>query len=144
MYRNAGFQSDMVLIANKQSEAINPLLYNIEDITNIATCVVFNGVMYFVDASQKILPFGYLPTNYYNGYTRIVNGQGGAAVELRPELANNITSTFVSIKPAEESKENYNYKFSIKKHWGSMMLSATERTGKTTVHYSEKNDGQSI
>lgn len=118
MYRNAGFQSDIILIANKQSEAINPLLYNIEDITDIATCVVSNGVMYFVDASQKELPFGYLPTNYYNGYTRIVNSLGGAAVELRPELANNTTSTFVSIKPAEESKENYNYKFSIKKTLG--------------------------
>lgn len=118
MYRNAGFQSDIVLIANKQSEPLNPFLYNVEDITNIVTCVVSNGVMYFADASQKHLPFGYLHTDLYNGYTRIVNRDGGTAVELHPGLASNTTSTFVSIKPAEESKENYIYKFSLKKTLG--------------------------
>lgn len=118
MYRNAGFQSDIVLIANKQSEALNPLLYNIEDITNITACVVLNGVMYFVDASQKELPFGYLPTGYYNGYTRIVNSQGGGAVDLNPALAHNTTSTFVSIKPIAEEKESYTYKFTLRKTLG--------------------------
>lgn len=118
MYRSAGFQSDIVLIANKQSEPLSPFLYNVEDITDIITCVVSNGIMYFADASQKHLPFGYLPTDFYNGYARIVNKQGGSAVELLPHLANNTTSTFVSIKPMEESKENYVYKFSMKKTLG--------------------------
>lgn len=118
MYRSAGFQSDMVLIANKHSEAINPLLYNIEDITNIATCVVLDDMIYFVDASQKELPFGYLPNHYYNGYTRIVNSQGGGAVDLRPELAHNTTSTFVSLKPIPAENENYAYKFLFRKTLG--------------------------
>jgi len=118
LYRNAGFQSDIVLIANKQSEALNPLLYNIEDITNIATSVVHNDIMYFVDASQKELPFGYLPTDYYNGYTRIINSQGGSAVDLNPALAHNTTSTFVSLKPIAEEKESYTYKFLFRKTLG--------------------------
>ncbi len=118
LYRNAGFESNIVLIANKHSEAINPLLYNIEDITNVATCVVLDEVMYFVDASQKELPFGYLPAGYYNGYTRIIKSRGGAAVDLSPVLAQNTTSTFVSLKPMGEEKESYTYKFSFRKTLG--------------------------
>lgn len=116
IYRNKGFESDLVLLANKNSEQLNPLLYNISDITNYVVRIIIDGKAYFLNTSSKDLPFGYLPLSYYNGYARIVNATG-EAVNLDPELAVNSNTAQVILAVDEENstvfKVSFKHRFGV-------------------------------
>lgn len=101
LYKNKGFYSDLVLLANKGSEKLNPILFNVSDITNCVVRVVIDKVAYLIDPTEKDYPFAYLPTYYYNGYARIVNVSGGE-MDITPTLAQNRTFSNVSIKPVTD------------------------------------------
>lgn len=86
LLRAAGFQSDFILLANKERNKLSILPYNSSDISNVVVRVNVNNVWYVIDGSNKFLPFGSLSRDYYNGYARVVN-QTGDAVNLSPQLA---------------------------------------------------------
>lgn len=104
MLRTAGIESDLIVLSQKGNEKLSQILPNPDDITNVIVRVVINNVSYVMDGSQKELPFGYLPTSYYNGYARIVNKLGGS-VELSPSLAANTTLNTVYISVPKDKKD---------------------------------------
>lgn len=107
LYRSKGFQSDLVLLANKGSDKLSPLLYNVNDITNCVVRVIVDNRAYLLEPSEQHYPFAYLPTHYYNGYARIVNEKGGD-IELPAYLAQNINTSNVLIRPDTDDPEIFN------------------------------------
>jgi len=121
LYLRAGFSCDMILLSNKYFEKIDPILFNIGDISNVVSRVVINNVSYIASAANKSLPFGYLPLSYYNGYSRVVNKEGGA-INLSPALAVDNNNYSVILKPIQKAAANYEMK--IKTEYG--VYSSTE------------------
>ncbi|OJV52219.1 MAG: hypothetical protein BGO31_00685 [Bacteroidetes bacterium 43-16] len=112
LYLRAGFTSDIILLSNKYFEKIDPILFNIDDLSNIVCRVVVKNVSYVASASSKSLPFGYLPLSYYNGYARIVNKEGGA-INLTPALAIDNNNYSVSLKPLKKDAADYEMKVKV-------------------------------
>lgn len=115
MLRNAGLESDLILLADKESDKLSELVPNPMDVTMLVTRVVIGGVGYVMDATQKELPFGYLPLNYYNGYARIVSKTGGG-VHLDPSMALNAAVNTVYLNPSD--KGNNKFKFKLVREYG--------------------------
>lgn len=117
LFRNKGFYSDLVLIANKGSEKLNPLLYNVDNITNCVVRVMINNVSYLLEPSLKDYPFGFLPVYYYNGYSRVVNEAGGE-INITSNLAQNKTFSNVNIKPKEGKGNDAQFTVNINTKYG--------------------------
>ncbi|RQO32028.1 hypothetical protein DBR32_04300 [Taibaiella sp. KBW10] len=105
MLRKAGLESDLVVLSKKGEDMLNEFVPNPEDATNVVVRLVINDVHYLLDAVQKTLPFGYLTTDYYNGYARIVNKNGGS-IELDPAMAINAVTNTVYISSVNEEQSN--------------------------------------
>lgn len=112
LYLRAGFSSDIILLSNKYFEKIDPILFNINDLSNVITRVVVKNVSYATSAANKSLPFGYLPLSYYNGYARVVNKEGGA-INLNPSLAVNNNNYLITVKPSQTKPSNYEMKIKV-------------------------------
>jgi hypothetical protein len=112
-YRSLGYNSDIVLLANKHNDALNPLLYNVDDISNIIVRLFVGSEVFVLDPTNKYLPFGSLPLHYYNGYARVVNEKGDG-ITLTPELAvnKNSANVLISFDPKDNKvlRINYNLK----------------------------------
>lgn len=107
LYRSKGFQSDLVLLANKGSDKLNPLLYNVDDITNCVVRVIVGNRAYLLEPAEQHYPFAYLPTHYYNGYARIVNEKGGE-IDLPAYLAQEVNTSTVVIRPDSAASGIFN------------------------------------
>lgn len=84
MLRNAGLESQLVLLSTRSQERLNPLVPNPESINYVAAKVKAGGTGYFLDASEKYMPFGILDPQCYNGYCRIID-KTPVAAELHPD-----------------------------------------------------------
>lgn len=110
MLRAAGLRSDMIILSDRYHEQLNAQVPNPMEVTDAIVRVELGNTSYFLDASQKILPFGYLPLTYYNGYARIVNRQG-MGIYLDRSLAINASVNTVYISPQPEDHQTYKFKF---------------------------------
>jgi hypothetical protein len=104
MLRNAGFQSEPVLLPSRSEERLDPLLPNPGVVDYVVGIIKIDGKDYFLDASEKHMPFGILPSACYNGYCRIIS-KVPAAAELHPDDLKNKGITMMSLLPDEKSKD---------------------------------------
>lgn len=104
MLRNAKLECEPVILASRSAEHLNPLLPDISAIDYIVAIIKIDGKDYFLDASEKYMPFGILPSECYNGYCRVVS-KVPAAAELHPDDLKNKGITMVSLSPDEKSKD---------------------------------------
>lgn len=72
MLRRAGLESDPVMIAAKPAESLNGMLPDINNVNYYVTKVTIEQKDYYLDATQKYLPFGILLPKCYNGYGRVM------------------------------------------------------------------------
>lgn len=104
MLRNAGLESEPVILPSRSEEHLNPLLPNPDVVDYVVGIVKIEGKDYFLDASEKYMPFGVLPWECYNGYCRVIS-KVPAAAELHPDDLKNKGITMVSLSPDEKSKD---------------------------------------
>ncbi|MBL7704010.1 MAG: hypothetical protein JNM21_00555 [Taibaiella sp.] len=132
LYRQAGLTSDLVLVSLERKRPLSPGRVTMSH-TTIAVRVMINGVAYLCAPDQKKLPFGYLPYAYYNGYTRLINKEGGSIV-LSPELAKNKIDVAVTISPVDTLHRKFKIEF--RKSYGIYgSASERERYRKDTAAY---------
>lgn len=103
MLRRAGLESEPVLLATRGNERLNELYPDPDNINYAVAKIKANQQEYFLDASERYMPFGFLLPDCYNGYCRIVNETGGAA-SLEPEHLRNKTTVMVTISNADTNK----------------------------------------
>ncbi|HTN38127.1 MAG TPA: DUF3857 domain-containing protein, partial [Arachidicoccus sp.] len=84
MLRRAGFESDPVLIAAKPAESLSAMFPDIQNINYYITKVTIEQKDYYLDATQKYLPFGVLLPKCYNGYGRVMCRKS-YGVQLSPD-----------------------------------------------------------
>lgn len=109
MLRKAGLNSAPVLISTRNNERMNMLYPNPRLINCMASTVLIDKQVYFLDASEKQLPFGTLLPVCYNGYCRIVTEAGGSA-ELEPDNLLNKATLVASLSPDEKDKQKMRLK----------------------------------
>jgi len=109
MLRKAGLNSSPVLLSTRNNERLNMLFPTPELINYTASQVTINRQQYFMDASEKALPFGILPPECYNGYCRIVDEKGGSAT-LEPDSLLNKSTIIASLTPYEKDKSKLRLK----------------------------------
>lgn len=90
MLRKAGIDADPLALRTNSYRPLNPLFPNFGLVNYVAVYARIDHQIYYLDASEKYLPFGMLPPYCYNGYSRIIEKNGGSSVELSPDdLINN-------------------------------------------------------
>src|SRR5690606_25100624 len=63
LLRKAGYESYPVLLATKENEMLNSVYPDPDNINYVVTLVKIDGKDYFLDASDKFMPFGRLHDN---------------------------------------------------------------------------------
>jgi|GEM_PF-660282 len=116
MLRKAGLNSEPVLLSTRSKEKLNPIFPDPDNINYVVSKVTADGRTYFLDASEKHLPFGILLPECYNGYCRVVNERGGSA-ELHPDSIIDKTTIVVSLAPEEGSSSRFRLK--VDKQFGT-------------------------
>lgn len=105
MLRKAGLNSEPVILSTKPHEPLNSFFPNIQDANYIISKVRIDDKDYYLDASQKYLPFGILLPECYNGYCRIIN-EKGYSMNINPShLADkNIILASLNVDQEKEKK----------------------------------------
>lgn len=111
MFRNAGFNSDLILLSQRGHDKLNELVPNPDAVTRLAVRVVVKDISYVLDPTDRYLPFGYLPLNCYNGYARILNKDGGS-MSLEPSLAIDASSNTVYLNASDKGGNVFKFKLS--------------------------------
>ncbi len=93
LLRKAGFNSYLVLLATKENEMLNAVYPDPGNINYVVSLLKMDGKEYFLDATDKFMPFGRLPYECYNGFSWVLN-ETGVEINLAPE---NVQSGFVGI-----------------------------------------------
>jgi len=103
MMRKAGLKSEPVLLATKDKECLNSFYADPSNINYITSKVRIDGKDYFLDASEKYLPFGLLAPDCYNGFARSVN-EKGSSLYISPDSITDRSVTIANIIPSSEGK----------------------------------------
>ncbi len=98
MLRKAGINSAPVLSSTRQNERLNVYYPNPGPINCLLSVATIAQKRYFMDASQKELPFGILLPDCYNGYCRIISEEGDDAI-LDPDSLINKSSIVTTLTP---------------------------------------------
>lgn len=104
MLRNAELESQPVIMTTRSAEHLDPIMPNPMDVNYQVALVKIDEKDYFLDASDKFMPFGVLPAYCYNGYCRIID-KVPAAAELHPDGLKNKNITMVSLLPEQQFKD---------------------------------------
>lgn len=116
MLRMADLEANAVLLSTRSHlrlVAQYPLLTRL----NYCICQVkLADSTYYLDASSKNMPFGVLPADCYNGYSRVINNDNGEAVNLDPSLL--LEKTIVAIHTTNDELNNYQLNQSLSFGWG--------------------------
>lgn len=98
MLRKAGFNSEPILLATKNTERLNE---SYPENCNYLVCrLKIEQKEYYLDASERQMPFGVLFPACYNGYARVIS-EIPNAVTLSPDSLLNKTTVVVNIAPAD-------------------------------------------
>jgi hypothetical protein len=119
MLRKAGINSAPVLLSTRENERLNVYYPNPGPINCLVGLATVDHRRYFMDASQKELPFGILMPDCYNGYCRIINEEGDDAT-LDPDSLINKSSIVVTLNPIPKEER----KFALKMQYQLGILSA--------------------
>jgi len=99
MLRKAGINSAPVLLSTRQQERLSPLYPDPYLVNYLASVAMIGDRRYFLDASEKNIPFGILLPQCYNGYCRIITEKGAEAI-LNPDSVIDKNTIVVSMLPA--------------------------------------------
>lgn len=75
LLRRAGFQAFPVLVSTRSHEKINLLYPLITKFNYVITTMLIGNDGYFLDATDKLVPFGLLPYRCLNGAGRLITGR---------------------------------------------------------------------
>ena len=106
MLKKAGFDSDPIYISEKGSVPLDPIHPNPAYASKIISFVNTGNKIYFLDGSERYLPFGYLHPTSYNGYSRIVGKEAGE-VNLTPSMATEKNTVIVQVQPHATKANHY-------------------------------------
>lgn len=73
MMLKAGLNAETILLSAKPDESLNSIFPDFKDVDYVLTKVSINNKDYFLDPTEKYLPFGHLLERCYNGYSRIMS-----------------------------------------------------------------------
>ncbi len=104
MLRNAGLNAEPVVLATRSEEHLDPILPNPSAINYVIGIIKIDDKDYFLDASDKYMPFGILPAECYNGYCRVIS-KTPAAVDLHSNNLKDKNVTIVSLLPDKQAKD---------------------------------------
>lgn len=121
MLNNAGLNSDLVILSLKPDEPLNELYPNIEQADYLVSKVNISEKDYFLDASEKYLPFGILIPACYNGYSRVI-GKKNYGITITPDLLVDKATTLAVL-----SMDSLNSK--------KMHLKVNEKLGTVNAYY---------
>jgi hypothetical protein len=110
MLRKAGLSSEPVFLSSKMNEKLNIQYPNPDEIDYMVSKITIGSRDYFLDASEKHLPFGTLLPQCYNGYSRVINEKGGVVV-LNPDSLKNKNVIMVTLSPSEKDKNKVTLRF---------------------------------
>lgn len=97
MLRRADIDAAPLLLHTSSGLPLSPLFADMGKVNYIATYVTIDQDHYYLDATNKYLPFGLLPGYCYNGYCRILAKNGGSSTELSPDMLSNKNVFFTQI-----------------------------------------------
>lgn len=121
MLRKADLKSAPLILSTRGQERLNNL-YPAPDLINyMVSTAVIDGRTYYLDASEKNLPFGTLVPECYNGYCRIIDENGRSTI-LHPDSLLNKTTIVVDIAPSTDTS-------------AALVLKVDEQFGTFTAFY---------
>ncbi len=92
VFREAGFESDPVILSTRGNGILNPFYPNYQDFNYVIVAVKVNDNLYLCDAASD-MPFGILPHRCLNGNGWMVNESGGGWVDLKANASNRVSIT---------------------------------------------------
>jgi len=109
MLRKAGLNSEPLLVATKNEECLNSLFADPGNINYLVSLLKIDGKTYFLDATEKHIPFDLLPLECYNGLAITVNKKESFAY-LNPDSLRDRSFTLVNVTPSEKNPGKMNIK----------------------------------
>ncbi len=111
MLRKAGLDCSPMIITPKTEEKLNAVYPDINLNLEILCKLNIDRKAYFLDPSEKYMPFGVLFPQYYNGYARTVQ-EKSTEVTLNPRDIKDKTIILVSATPSADGS-NLEFKMDI-------------------------------
>lgn len=122
MLENAGFKANAVLVGLREYGKLLPEAPVITNINYMVCRVQVDGDIYYLDPTEKFLPFGVLNPSCYNGFAWCL-GSEGFGVNIAPDsLRERVAYTVVS-----ENEDTSNYVVKISQVFGSMSGAALRK-----------------
>jgi len=91
LYREAGYEADIVRISTRRNGKINPYFPMRSSLNYTITLLRLNGEDILLDPSEKDIPFGVLPEKCLNGRGVLITNKNFKWVDLSPKAANKIS-----------------------------------------------------
>lgn len=97
MLRRAGIDAAPLLLHTTSGLPLNPMFPDLDKVNYVAAYANIDKKPYYLDATNKYLPFGLLPQYCYNGYCRILAKNGGSSTTLSPDMLSDKNILFTKI-----------------------------------------------
>jgi len=135
LLRKAHLNSEPVIMATKPGAALSPFFPDLDDVNYTVSKVNIGGKDYFLDASQKYLPFGMLLPECYNGYSRVIN-EKGYAVTLSPDDLVDQNVVLATLSP--DTADNNIFRLEIEEKMGNVSALEYRKSWKGDESEAEK------
>ncbi len=101
LFRAAGLKGEPVLLSTRSNGVTNDM-YPLMDQYNYVICRTdIEGKVYYLDATEPLMPFGSLPLKCYNGHARVISNFP-APVYLYADSVREVKSTIITLFGSEE------------------------------------------
>lgn len=103
LMEKAGLQCNMVMVSSKPNPPLSPDYPDVKEINSLICCLKIDNKTYFLDASDKELPFGLLNPEYYNGYSRALS-EKPFAVNISADSLTDHSVIYAEITPDSSNR----------------------------------------
>ncbi len=94
MLKAAGVKADPVVLSTRSNGKVFPFYPTISKFNYVIVLAEIDGKKTFLDATNDLLPIGYLPYRCLNGEGRIISKEGSGPVAITAPKTYNTTSTY--------------------------------------------------
>ena len=100
MLRRAKFECNPVLVSTTSNERLNPVYPEAGNVNQILAQIVIDKKTYYLNASQKNLPFGVILPESYNGFSQVIS-ETPWSIQLEPNDCKEKSASIYNILPTD-------------------------------------------
>lgn len=101
-----GIKTIPIIISKTEYGRLDPEFQLSRQVTHLVLASVIDGSLYYHDPSSKYLPFGVIPSNYYNGFSWGIT-DNGLPINLSADSSIDQNSYTVTLRPNEDKNLYY-------------------------------------